>query len=54
MREYISGFWSGLSQRGRAIVSIVIVVAVLVAFYLALVNAQAFAQFADNIGKIVH
>lgn len=54
MREYISGFWSGLSQRGRAIISIVVVLVLLAAFYLALVNAGAFTSVMDSLDKVVH
>lgn len=53
MRDYISGFWSGLSQRGRTIVTIVIVVAVLIAFYLALTNGAAFSSFTDSLDKLL-
>ena len=53
MREYISGFWSGLSQRGRAIVTIVIAIVVLAAFYLTLVYSAAFSSVADSLGKLI-
>lgn len=53
MREYISGFWSGLSQRGRTIVTVVIAVVLLGAFYLALVNSAAFSSVAEALGKLI-
>jgi len=54
MREYISGWWSGLSSRGRTIISVVIVLAVLGAFYLALVNSAAFTSVTDSLDKLIH
>jgi archaellum component FlaF (FlaF/FlaG flagellin family) len=53
MREYISGFWSGLSQRGRAIVTIVIALVILGAFYLALVNSAAFSSVTEALDRLI-
>jgi type II secretory pathway component PulM len=53
MREYINGWWSGLSQRGRAIISVVVAVCLLVAFYLMLTNAGAFSQVSESLDKLL-
>jgi archaellum component FlaF (FlaF/FlaG flagellin family) len=53
MREYISGFWSGLSQRGRAAVTIVIALVILGAFYLALVNSAAFSSVTEALDRLI-
>lgn len=54
MREYVSGWWSGLTPRGRTITSVVVVVAILAAFALALGNAGAFGQVTDSLEKLTH
>ena len=53
MREYISGWWSGLSPRGRAVVSVTVAVCLLAAFGLALGNAGAFDQVADSLRELL-
>lgn len=53
MREYINGWWSGLSQRGRAIFSVVAALCLLVAFALMLFNAGAFDQVASSLEKLL-
>lgn len=53
MDKYISGFWSGLSQRGRAVVSVAVIVVVLAAFALALANAGAFEQVTGSLEKLL-
>ena len=53
MREYINGWWSGLSPRGRAIISIVVALCLLAAFALALANAGAFDQVAASLERLL-
>lgn len=53
MGEYVRGWWNGLSQQGRAIISIVAVLCVLAAFWLALANAGAFASVTESLGKLL-
>lgn len=53
MREYVSGWWNGLSPRGRAIVSVVAAVCLLLAFALALGNAGAFDQVTGSLGELL-
>lgn len=53
MREYINGWWSGLSPRGRTIISVTVALCLLSAFALALANAGAFGQVTDSIDKLL-
>ena len=52
--KYISGGWSGLSKKGRAIVLVVLICALFGAFYLALYFSEAFINvldaFTDAVG----
>lgn len=53
MREYVNGWWSGLSQRGRAIISIVVALCLLAALALALSNPSGFSQVSDSLDKLL-
>ena len=53
MGEYVRGWWNGLSQRGRAIISIVVAVCLLAALALALSNPSAFSQVSESLDKLL-
>lgn len=53
MREYINGWWSGLTPRGRTIISIVVALCILAAFWMMLTNAAAFQSVSDSLDKLL-
>lgn len=44
MRQYIAGWWTGLSATGRTVATVVIALCVIAALWLILANSAAFAS----------
>lgn len=53
MRDYINGWWSGLTPKGRTIVSVVVALCLLAALAMALANPGAFGQVSEGLDKLL-